>query len=620
MALETAGYIGEPPLYTMLHRAEGEARGVVVIASPFAEEKKAAQRALVEMARDLAAAGQHVLRFDFRGTGDSAGEFAEADVQAWLQDLHTALAYARQVSADLPLSLLGLRFGATLAYLAAPDAPVEVANLALWEPIVSGSTYMRQNRQRSQIRKEITDSAGGGEASASDRSDAASTANGAPEPYPAFDFDGFLISSKLHREMVESDLLTTPVPACRRLLILQISGSSRIKKPLEDLKARAVAAGIETELDNIAVEAFWSAIGLVDTQPVRERTTTWLVGDTPPSPTPVPALSHAAGEGGGSDTTDTVAGRALLSQSCRTGKREGGGKAATGDVLAEPLTFMSGDQRVHGVLYRPDAPVERAVLLLHGWSGYRIGPGHLLTEAARALAEAGHAAYSFDFRGRGESEWEVGQASLNSMIRDATRAVPVVLERTGAARVTLLGLCSGSEVALGASLSDERIDTLALWSAPIFSGAFTAARQARRSQANARKYVQKLFYGETWAKLFSGRLNYRMIARALGGGRSNEDSAVQDKAPDTAAQMKAFEAFRGRLFFIYASNDPETVPSRDFYREFVERTAMPHRFYEVAGANHNYYSMVWKREIIEQTIGWLESSAPAVAAEQSLAL
>ena len=44
---------------------------------------------------------------------------------------------------------------------------------------------------------------------------------------------------------------------------------------------------------------------------------------------------------------------------------------------------------------------------------------------------------------------------------------------------------------------------------------------------------------------------------------------------------------------------------RDFYRAFVERTNMPHAFHEVAGANHNYYSVAWKREIIEATLSWL---------------
>jgi len=194
------------------------------------------------------------------------------------------------------------------------------------------------------------------------------------------------------------------------------------------------------------------------------------------------------------------------------------------------------------------------------------------------------------------------------MIRDACRAIPIVLERTGATKITLLGLCSGAEVALGASLSEARIDSLALWSAPIFSGAFTTSRQLRRGRESAQKYWKKLFYGETWGKLLGGRINFKMVWRALSGARSNEDAKVVDKAPDTKGQMEEFAAFRGRLLFVYAGNDPETAPSRDFYKTFARRTEISSDFYEVVGANHNYYSMEWKREIIETTLRWLSEN------------
>jgi exosortase A-associated hydrolase 2 len=569
---ESAGFLAgvAPSLYAMVHRAPVRARGVVVMVPPFAEEKKAAQRALVEAAREFAA-GFDVLRFDLRGTGDSGGEFGQCDIAMWREDLRAVLAHARAMAGERPLHLIGLRFGATLAWLVAADESLGIDSLGLWEPIISGASYMRQNQQRSQIRRELTGD------------DPSSSVQSPKSDSPTFDFDGFLINSKLHREMVEIDLLTAPVPAVQRVLMLQISGSSRIRKPLQDFQVRAAEAGLQTELDSVVVEPFWSAIGLVDTTPVRERTLQWLDQES----TPVDKVITSSE----SSRRETLLDSAVVCDAP--------------SVNAKPLSFMSGDQRVHGVLYCPDAPVERAVLLLHGWSGYRIGPGHLLTEAARMLAEAGYAAYSFDFRGRGESEWGVNQASLNSMIRDTCRAVPVVLEQSGAAKITLLGLCSGAEVALGASLSDPRIDTLALWSAPIFSGAFTTARQLRRSRDSAKKYVQKLFYPESWIKLVTGRLNFKMIARALSGGRSNEDATVVEKAPDTAGQMKEFQSFRGRLLFVYASNDPETAPSRDFYQAFAERAGISNEFHEVVGANHNYYGVEWKHQIIESTLRWL---------------
>ena len=174
----------------MTHAPAGEVRGVAVLVPPFAEEKKAAQRALVEMARALAAGGMTVLSFDLRGTGDSGGEFGEADMTTWRDDVRAVLAHGRALAAGKPLSLIGVRFGATLAWLAAQD-DAEVHNLVLWEPITSGATYMRQNRQRSQIRKEITDTAGR-EAGATSTTAAGSEAQDA---FPAFDFDGFAISS-----------------------------------------------------------------------------------------------------------------------------------------------------------------------------------------------------------------------------------------------------------------------------------------------------------------------------------------------------------------------------------------------------------------------------------------
>jgi exosortase A-associated hydrolase 2 len=542
-------------VYAVAHLAP-QARGAAVLVAPFAEEKKAAQRGLVEAARALATAGWDTLRFDLRGTGDSALPHGDVDLDTWLADVRQAVALQRARYPQLPLALIGLRLGAALAALVAIEEPVE--QLVLWEPVVSGAAYMRQNRQRSQIRAELT------------TGEAAGAAAPREMPFTAFDFDGFAIGEALHAGLAGLDLMASPPPGAQRALLMQISGSSRLKKPFEDLRAHWNDAGVATDLHHVAVEAFWSAIGLVDTAPVRDETVAWLK----------PADAAVA--------TASVPPNAA-------------------DAPAEPLDLVSGEQTCRGLLYRPVQPPRRAVILLHGWSGYRVGPGHLLTKAARALADAGYAAYSFDFRGRGDSEWEVGSASLNSMIRDAVRAVPLVAEATGAEHITLLGLCSGGEVAIGASLGDARIDSLALWSAPIFSGNFDFARRARRGRKMLSEYWRKLWRRETWAKLFGGRLNARLILRAVSGGRSAEDAAVQDKAPDTDSQMKAFAAFRGALLFVYGGSDPETPPSRDFYRAFVEREGLAHTFVEIAGANHNYYALTWHAEVIAHTLTFLSA-------------
>ena len=566
---EVRRYLPEPAsLLTTWHSPAATPTMAAVLVPPFGEELKAAERALVELARELAAAGCLAIRYDARGTGDSPLDHGEVDLAMWQADLRAVLADLRATYPDLPVTLLGLRFGATLGWLAAAEAELAIERLVLLEPLPSGASYMRQNRQRSQIRRELTDGEG------------PAAIEGGDEAFPDFDFDGFRISSALHEQVAGVDLAAV-TPAAKSALILQISGSSRIKKPLEKLHAQALEAGLDATLDNVAVEAFWSSVGLVDTSPVRHRVVTWL-GLRPGEVT--------------EPVADAVDDHAAIGEA----------------VIAEPFTMPSGNQTVVGTVYRPaDGEIQRVVILLHGWSGYRIGPGRLLTKTARALAEAGHAAVSFDFRGRGESSWSVGQASLNTMIKDCGRVVPWACKRFGADRVTLLGLCSGGEVAIGASLSDPRIDGLVLWSAPVFSGAFDLARRARRSKAMVAGYVRKLFLKDTWAKLLGGRLNWKMIGRAVSGGRSAEDAGVEDKAPDTESQMKEFEAFGGRLLFVYGGNDPETEPSREFYRGFVERTGRPAAFLEIEGANHNFYSCGWHQQIIGWTIDWLAKDGDA---------
>ncbi len=546
---------GWPDGFVVAHQAAGGARGSAVIIQPFAEEQKAARRALVELARHLAAAGYEVRRPDLFGTGDSRGAHGEADLDAWLTALR----------ADSPGLRLGLRLGASLAWLAG-----DAETVVLIEPIVNGASYLRQCRQRSALRAELTLGDG------PERSDGEGD-------YPAFDFDGFAVSGELHRQLAAVDLLTAPVPRAQRALILQVSGSGRIKKPLEDLAVRAREGGAEVVVENVAVEPFWSSVGIVDTAPVREAVMRFL-GTAPAALPPVGQHSEPT-------------------------------PVAIGDgVTARVMPFAVAGTPLTALLYEPaQGTVERLVVLLHGWSGYRIGPGRLLTEAARELARSGYAALSFDFRGRGDSAGDVAETTLQTMIADAVAIVPAALEATGAATATLLGLCSGSEVAVGAGLSDSRIDSLVLWSAPIFGGELTLERRARRGRTAALGYLRKVFRAETWAKLVGGRLNWKLIRRALSGGRSTEAAAAEAAGgkPDPAAQMRAFDAFAGRMLLVYGTGDPEAPPSREFYLPILERAGIAHGLVEIEGANHNFYALGWKRELMEATIAWLAEGGAA---------
>jgi pimeloyl-ACP methyl ester carboxylesterase len=114
-----------------------------VICHPFGQEYMRAHRALRELAERLAAGGFHVLRFDYSGCGDSAGESAEGTLEQWTRDIAAAMDEVRETSGAPRIGLVGLRLGATLAALLAAERD-DIERLVLWAPIRDGAAYLRE--------------------------------------------------------------------------------------------------------------------------------------------------------------------------------------------------------------------------------------------------------------------------------------------------------------------------------------------------------------------------------------------------------------------------------------------------------------------------------------------
>jgi pimeloyl-ACP methyl ester carboxylesterase len=87
--------------------------------------------------------GFHVLRFDYYGTGDSAGDSSGGSLAEWRQNLVAAAADLRECADVSKVSVIGFRLGAALA----ASAGLRAANLILWEPVVSGPQYIDELRR-----------------------------------------------------------------------------------------------------------------------------------------------------------------------------------------------------------------------------------------------------------------------------------------------------------------------------------------------------------------------------------------------------------------------------------------------------------------------------------------
>lgn len=155
-AQETAFYFasGGRRLFGVLHApaSVADAKLACVMSHPFGEEKLWAHRIYVVLARALAQRQIPVLRFDYTGAGDSAGETADASIGTYLEDLGAAVdILSSRVPGVERISLVGLRLGATLAALfaeqartAGTHARVTQAPLVLWEPVLDGESYIQE--------------------------------------------------------------------------------------------------------------------------------------------------------------------------------------------------------------------------------------------------------------------------------------------------------------------------------------------------------------------------------------------------------------------------------------------------------------------------------------------
>lgn len=133
-------------LYGVYHAPQSrQARPrAVVLCNPFGEEAVRAFRIYRLLAERLAEAGAHVLRFDYYGTGDSAGDCAEADLGGFADSILEAQTELLDISGARDCAFVGLRLGAAAAVLAAARAATRPALLVLWDPIVSGRDYLHE--------------------------------------------------------------------------------------------------------------------------------------------------------------------------------------------------------------------------------------------------------------------------------------------------------------------------------------------------------------------------------------------------------------------------------------------------------------------------------------------
>lgn len=127
-------------LFGIFHPGAFEYGAGVLLCPPLGQDLIRCHRLYRQLAHTLAGLGTAVLRFDYYGTGDSAGASEEVQWPCCMADVAIAAQQLRLRGGCQQIIGFGVRLGASLALATAERASLD--QLILWDPILDGADHV----------------------------------------------------------------------------------------------------------------------------------------------------------------------------------------------------------------------------------------------------------------------------------------------------------------------------------------------------------------------------------------------------------------------------------------------------------------------------------------------
>ncbi len=545
--------------------------GGVLMLLPFAEERKGALPFYLSIARDLAQLQIASLIFDWRGSGDSTGEFETVNPADYLHDLQCAFNKLRTLTDNAPIGALGVRLSAMLLHTL--DEPL-LKGMVTIAP-VTGDEFMRQLLQR----RMVNDMVAYGKAVESRAALKEKLVSG-----QTVDLDGYTFSAPFYEWAITLDGQHIS-QSSRTLPTLLIPGghAGRAAKSINDSNRKTLCS-------ELRFPPFWNTVGHVDLSRLTEIASNWIQTNlkAPQKVQDGEAASGAADEHSG--------GTIQLTKSC------------VGMELVDIQSTVSGSpsgQFIRAVLDKPPAQPRGGILFLHGWSGDRTGPHRIFVQLARRCAEPGFLTLRADFRCRGLSDGTHENGTIASMAQDAEAALRELKTRLPpTAPVFIVSICSGGKVAITLGAEHPEISGMLLLSAESMGSLRSTGTDAAKTRKALLTYFRKLSSPETWKKIITGKVQTGMVTKALIKHETRSDAEARTED----ATLLKFQTFRSPIHLIFGGSDPDATGSMAAYKAYFEKHRIPHTMHLIPHSGHSFYSLKWTREVLENSLSFFTSS------------
>jgi alpha-beta hydrolase superfamily lysophospholipase len=514
-APSTPAWIGDGLFGWFTRAAPGSPprRSAVLLCNPFGYEAMCTHRTYRKLVARLSQAGFPSLRFDWPGTGDSAGDDCGGNLERWQGALRDAAVALRSRARASAVVLFGLRLGGTVALV--DGGAIEGVEAAVaWAPHRTGKDLWREVRAFRLLKGQPPPSVGG---------------EGAEEAA------GYLLTSDDLRTLAATDV-TRATPAPGRVLLLSRDDIPQDGGIAMALRRRGAAVTARPLAGYAAMmrDAFESVVPYE----AIDETVAWLADVDPllrPHASPAADRPAAAAHG-------------------------------------ERLLQFGPAARLFGILTPAARPSKRpAVLIPNTGSNHHVGPNRLGVRLARMLAAEGFSSLRFDVSGIGDSRSDEAGAENRMYSQQSTEdvrsAISEALRQTSAPGVALFGICSGAYAAFQV-LDDPRVAAQVLVNLQTFrwkegDSLEFALRQSARSTAF---YRSALLDPRTWKRFLSGRVDIAYVgaamARRVGRRLTQHGSALRSllrngryEHSDVARRFHRFADRRGVTLMVYSSGD-----------------------------------------------------------------
>ncbi|MBF0266836.1 MAG: hypothetical protein HQL46_16355 [Gammaproteobacteria bacterium] len=150
-------------LFALFYQPNANVLGQLLVFPPFAEEMNRSRRQIIDLAGQLANSGYQVLIIDLFGTGDSEGDFSEANWDIWQANMLDGMKFLfEKTPSNSSLDILGIRLGCLLALdtLQSKNSildKISINHFLSWQPVFNAKNHSQQFL-RLQLTKKLTSS------------------------------------------------------------------------------------------------------------------------------------------------------------------------------------------------------------------------------------------------------------------------------------------------------------------------------------------------------------------------------------------------------------------------------------------------------------------------------